>query len=56
MFYGEADASGLITEVACWAYARRGLQGLILATKAPLAMAAIERIARFYGIEAEANG
>lgn len=54
--YGEANAPGPITEVACWAHARRGFHDVVVATKAPLATEAIERIAKFYEIEAEAHG
>lgn len=53
------DANGVvgaITEVACWAHARRGFHDVFVATKAPLAEEALKRIAEFYAVEDEANG
>ena len=47
---------GPIVEVACWAHARRKFFDLARLTKAPIAIAAIERIDTLFGIEREING
>lgn len=55
--YTDANrAAGAITEIACWAHARRGFHDVFVATKAPLAEEALRRIAEFYAVESEANG
>jgi transposase len=45
-----------LTEVACWAHARRAIFDVYEATKAPLAKEAIERMAPLFEIEARING
>jgi len=45
-----------VTEVACWAHARRKFHDVHLATKSPLAAEALERIGRLFAIEREING
>lgn len=45
-----------LTEVACWAHARRKFYDIHAATGSPLAMAALERIGALYGIEEEIRG
>ncbi|MCU4161634.1 IS66 family transposase [Acidiphilium sp. AL] len=46
---------GPITEVGCWAHCRRKLFDVWEATKSPVAREAIDRIAAFYEIEANAR-
>lgn len=48
--------TGAVVEVACWAHARRKFYDVHVATGAPLAAAALERIARLYGVEGEVRG
>jgi len=45
-----------LTEVACWAHARRKLYDVHEATASPLAKQALERIAELFAIEARING
>jgi transposase len=45
-----------LTEVACWAHARRKLYEVYEATASPLAKEALERIAELFAIEARING
>ncbi len=45
-----------LTEVGCWAHARRKLYDVHAATNSPLAREALERIAQLFAIEAEING
>jgi transposase len=45
-----------IQEAACWAHARRKLYDIHVNSASPIAAAALERIARLYGIEAEIRG
>jgi len=45
-----------LTEVACWAHARRKLYDVYEATASPLAKEALERIAELFAIEARING
>jgi transposase len=45
-----------LTEVACWAHARRKLFDVHAATKSPIAQEALERIARLFAVEAEIHG
>jgi len=49
--YGER-----IQEAACWAHVRRKFYDLQVAHDSPIAAAALERIGRLYGIEAEIRG
>jgi transposase len=45
-----------LTEVGCWAHARRKLYDVHAATNSPLAREALERIGQLFAIEAEING
>jgi transposase len=45
-----------LTEVACWAHARRKIYEIYEATAAPLAKQALDRIAELFEIEARING
>jgi len=45
-----------LTEVACWAHARRKLYDVYEATASPLAKEALERIAELFTIEARIKG
>jgi hypothetical protein len=45
-----------LTEVACWAHARRKLYEVHEATASPLAKEALDRIAELFAIEAAING
>ena len=45
-----------LTEVACWAHARRKLYDVYEATASPLAKEALERIAELFAIEARIKG
>lgn len=45
-----------LTEVACWAHARRNLYEVYEATASPLAKEALERIAELFAIEQPING
>jgi transposase len=49
------DQPGLIMEVACWAHCRRKFFDVWEASKSPVAKEAIDRIAAFYEIEAQAR-
>ena len=53
--YEPAELASL-TEVGCWAHARRKLYDVHAATNSPLAKAALERIGQLFMIEAEING
>jgi transposase len=46
----------LLTEVACWAHARRNIYEVYESTASPLAKEALERIADLFAIEARING
>jgi transposase len=46
----------LLTEVACWAHARRHIYEVYEATASPLAKEALERIADLFAIEERING
>jgi transposase len=48
--------TGRLTEVACWAHARRKLYDVYEATASPLAKQALERIAELFAIETRING
>ena len=54
----EPDATGRarVTEVACWAHARRKFFDLHTANGSPIAREAVERIGDLYAIEAEIRG
>jgi transposase len=45
-----------LTEVACWAHARRNIYEVYEATSSPLAKEALERIAELFEIETRING
>jgi len=45
-----------LIEVACWSHARRKIYDVHVATAAPLAKEALERIAELFAIEAAVNG
>jgi transposase len=45
-----------LTEVACWAHARRKIYDVYEATASPLAKEALERIGELFAIEARING
>ena len=45
-----------LTEVACWAHARRNIYEVYESTASPLAKEALERIADLFAIEARING
>ena len=53
--YEPADSAPL-SEVACWAHARRKLYDVHAATNSPLAREALERIGQLFAIEADING
>jgi len=57
---GYAGHAGLyergVTEAACWAHARRKFFDVHAATKSPLALEALQRIAALYAIEATIRG
>ena len=55
--YKAADGKGaVVTEIACWAHARRNFYDIHVATKAPLAADALERIGRLFDVERTING
>src|SRR5215475_161076 len=54
--YGAGRTGGPITEAACWAHARRKFFDLARLDKAPIAVAAVERIDALFAIEREING
>jgi transposase len=56
--YAREPKTGLprLTEVACWAHARRKIYEVYEATAAPLAKEALDRIAELFAIEARING
>jgi len=54
--YGAGRKGGPITEAACWAHARRKFFDLARLDKAPIAVAAVERIDALFAIEREING
>jgi transposase len=54
--YEQGRKPGPITEVACWAHARRKFFDLARIAKAPIAIEAIERIDALFAIEREING
>ncbi|HEX6094661.1 MAG TPA: IS66 family transposase, partial [Dongiaceae bacterium] len=49
-------AGGRVIEAACWAHARRKFYDLYVAEHAPLAIAALQRIAALYTIERDIRG
>ncbi len=50
------DAAGQITEVGCWAHARRKLRDLHLASQSQIAEQAIQQIAHIYAVERQFKG
>jgi len=54
--YETSRRPGPIIEASCWAHARRKLFDLARINKAPIAIAAIERIDALFAIEREING
>jgi transposase len=54
--YGAGRRPGPIIEAACWAHARRKFFDLARLDKAPIAIAAVERIDALFAIEREING
>jgi transposase len=54
--YGAGRKPGPIVEAACWAHARRKFFDLARLDKAPIAIAAVERIDALFAIEREING
>jgi transposase len=55
-FYGAGRKPGPIVEAACWAHARRKFFDLARIAKAPIAIAAVERIDALFAVEREING
>ncbi|MCP4381560.1 MAG: IS66 family transposase [Hyphomicrobiales bacterium] len=53
--FGKLYESGAVTEVACWAHARRKFFDIHAANGAPLAHQALERIGALYGVEKDAR-
>lgn len=54
--YGPGRKGGPIIEAACWAHARRKFFDLARLDKAPIAIAALDRIDALFAIEREING
>jgi transposase len=55
--YKAADGEdAVVTEIACWAHARRNFYDIHVASKAPLAADALERIGRLFDVERTING
>jgi transposase len=54
--YGAGRKHGPIIEAACWAHARRQFFDLARLDKAPIAIAAVDRIDALFAIEREING
>ena len=54
--YQASRKGGPIVEAACWAHARRKFFDLARLQKAPIAIAAVERIDALFAIEREING
>ena len=54
--YDAGRKAGPIIEAACWAHARRKFFDLARLSKAPIAIAAVERIDALFAIEREING
>jgi len=55
--YKVADGQGaVVTEIACWAHARRNFYDIHVATKAPVAADALERIGRLFDVERAVHG
>ncbi|MGR5641341.1 IS66 family transposase, partial [Escherichia coli] len=47
---------GALTEVACWAHARRKIHDVYISSKSATAEEALKRISELYAIEAEIRG
>ena len=56
LYQGENGRPAMVTEVACWAHARRKFYDIHVTTKAPLAAEALERIGRLFDLERAVNG
>ena len=56
LYESEPGRPAVVTEVACWAHVRRKIYDVHLATKAPIAAEALNRIGRLFNIEREVNG
>ncbi|MEL6921959.1 MAG: IS66 family transposase [Pseudomonadota bacterium] len=54
--YAPGRAAGPITEVACWAHARRKFFDIAELQKSPVAIEAVRRIDELFAIEREING
>ena len=54
--YDATRKEGPITEAACWSHARRKFFDLARINKAPIAVAAVDRIDALFAIEREING
>ena len=52
----KTGAAAALTEVACWAHARRKIYDVHVATQSPAAETALTMIARLFAIEAEISG
>jgi transposase len=56
LYESEGAKPAVVTEVACWAHVRRKIYDVHLATKAPIAADALERIGQLFNVEREVNG
>lgn len=56
LYQSQGGQAPAMSEVACWAHVRRKIYDVHLATKAPLAAAALERIGLLFEVEREVNG
>jgi transposase len=56
LYESQGGQAAAMTEVACWAHVRRKIYDVHLATKAPIAAEALERIGRLFDVERAANG
>ena len=56
LYESQGGQAAAMTEVACWAHVRRKIYDVHLATKAPIAAEALERIGRLFDVEREVNG
>jgi hypothetical protein len=56
LYQSQGGQAAAMTEVACWAHVRRKIYDVHLATKAPIATEALERIGRLFDVERDVNG
>ncbi|HEX4570140.1 MAG TPA: IS66 family transposase [Dongiaceae bacterium] len=56
LYQSKGGQAAAMSEVACWAHVRRKIYDVHLATKAPIAAEALERIGRLFEVEREVNG